>query len=132
MTGLIFQLSIPNFVNLREDLIDAIRSQVEHLTQWSVIATDLGSMELKTPAITVAIAQEIGSKLAALQIQYTALDLSKDYVVVDTNAPETYDGFGTLTLFTRDDGSREVAVERRHLNWQAGRYRSGLYRADMR
>jgi hypothetical protein len=50
-----------------------------------------------------------------------------------TTAPEVYDGFGTRTLDpdagTTDSGRtlRRVAIEDRHLEWQDGRYGSGLH-----
>jgi hypothetical protein len=63
------------------------------------------------------------------------------YVLVRTDAPPRYDGFGTLELYTTDDGigetpppgrvptplERSVLVDVEHQEWQEGRYRSGLY-----
>ena len=53
-------------------------------------------------------------------------------------APRAYDGFGTITakefgapiivdnIVTKGD-ARLVLIERDHLQWQVGRYQSGLY-----
>ena len=52
------------------------------------------------------------------------------YILAETNAPVRYDGFGTLTIYQgpRDGGTiRYVLVQEDHLDWQEGRYRSGLH-----
>lgn len=64
------------------------------------------------------------------------------YVLVETNAPPRYDGFGTLEIYDSEsetgerrtprdrsdaDQSRFVLVDVEHLEWQQGRYSSGLF-----
>lgn len=48
-----------------------------------------------------------------------------------THAPESFDGFGTLTLeqcgFWNGRALRRVIVDGRHVTWQADRYGSGTY-----
>ncbi len=52
------------------------------------------------------------------------------YILVETDAPVRYDGFGTLTIYegARDGKTiRYVLVQEDHASWQEGRYRSGLH-----
>lgn len=51
-----------------------------------------------------------------------------------TDAPEAYDGFGTRTLLTTrvrgqvsNNPIRKVSIDPDHLEWQQGRYMSGMY-----
>ena len=64
----------------------------------------------------------------------------REYVLMLTDAPRSYDGFGTFTLFDPDcplevDGVmtkgnvRLVMVPTQHEGWQEGRYASGLHLA---
>jgi hypothetical protein len=46
------------------------------------------------------------------------------FIVLDTNAPQDYDGFGTFTA-SEYNGDRTVLVRAEHLNWQTLRYSSG-------
>jgi hypothetical protein len=56
-------------------------------------------------------------------------------IVLYTSAPENYDGFGTRTLAVvghvghsrHKEPVRKVAIEKEHLEWQLGRYGSGLH-----
>ena len=59
------------------------------------------------------------------------------FVAAITDAPEAYDGFGTFTLETINDEADEsskifrlVLIRTEHLQWQTGRYSSGLYSCD--
>jgi len=48
----------------------------------------------------------------------------------ETTAPEAYDGFDTFTLATAHTKAgpvRLVAISKRNLEWQTGRYASGLH-----
>lgn len=47
------------------------------------------------------------------------------YRLYRTRAPQSYDGFGTLTVFEYD-GSRVVLISMDALDWQLGRYASGM------
>ncbi len=66
------------------------------------------------------------------------------YVLVRTDAPSSYDGFGTLELYTTQGGTKEgyppakepglersVLVDVEHQEWQEGRYRSGLHSYEL-
>lgn len=67
-------------------------------------------------------------------------DFTREYVVVVTDAPKDYDGFGTINVYkfasnvdidgqiTRGD-ARMVLVVRDHLEWQRNRYFSGMHSA---
>ena len=49
-----------------------------------------------------------------------------EYLAFKTDAPKSYDGFGTLNLL--DCGSRRVVlIQREHFLWQQARYASGLH-----
>jgi hypothetical protein len=55
-------------------------------------------------------------------------------MILYTDAPECYDGFGTRTLESHagtygGKRVRKVEVEAQALGWQQGRYGSGLYLA---
>lgn len=51
--------------------------------------------------------------------------------IVETNAPEKYDGFGTFTIKRAGQDLRGdlrvVLVRDQHLEWQRARYASGLF-----
>jgi len=68
-----------------------------------------------------AIAEELAGQDGAKEIDITA-----DYVFARTRAPESYDGFGTMTVVPQYAGYRVVAVLKQHALWQEQRYRSGL------
>ncbi len=51
---------------------------------------------------------------------------SAKYIIVMTNAPKDYDGFGTFTV-NQSGKDRIVAIQEQHLDWQTHRYGSGLY-----
>ncbi len=60
----------------------------------------------------------------------------RTYILVRTNAPLKYDGFGTLELYTTEgakgvDLERTVLVDVEHREWQEGRYRSGLHSYEL-
>lgn len=54
-------------------------------------------------------------------------------VIRITDAPEAYDGFGTVELTPwkfesrRARSYRKVQIQNEHLDWQRNRYSSGLY-----
>lgn len=58
---------------------------------------------------------------------------SVTYWIAETSAPKAYDGFGTFTVaeYSGENGKlwRIVLIREENLNWQAGRYNSGLYYA---
>jgi hypothetical protein len=54
----------------------------------------------------------------------------RTYVAMETEAPENYDGFGTIQIYSGPRGEktvRSVLVDVDHKTWQEGRYGSGLY-----
>ncbi len=62
-------------------------------------------------------------------------EIRYSYLLYMTTAPVRYDGFGTLTIY--DCGGvgtgsvkRYVLIDEKHLDWQTGRYASGLYCAE--
>jgi hypothetical protein len=59
-------------------------------------------------------------------------EIRYDFLLYMTTAPARYDGFGTMTIY--DCGGlgtgkveRFVVINEKHLDWQIGRYASGLY-----
>ena len=57
----------------------------------------------------------------------------RTYTVLNTDSPIAYDGFGTLEIYSATiDGKphRYVLVDVEHLEWQKGRYGSGLHSAE--
>lgn len=56
-------------------------------------------------------------------------NVEKTYKAFETTAPESYDGFGTLSLLG-DERLRIVLIEERHLDWQLGKYGSGLFQTE--
>ena|ERR1051326_6799586 len=54
-----------------------------------------------------------------------------NFVIRLTNAPEDYDGFNTLTLQkSSNTKKRLVVIQERFLEWQEGRYASGMYTCE--
>lgn len=59
-------------------------------------------------------------------------ELTRTYHIKQTSAPVAYDGFGTFTVqeWTGDGRTwRLVLILDRNLQWQSGRYSSGMYSA---
>jgi hypothetical protein len=57
-------------------------------------------------------------------------DWSQEYQLWETRAPQGYDGFGTLQIYScnEDNGVRRyVLIGSQHVEWQTMRYRSGLF-----
>lgn len=75
--------------------------------------------------------EKLDAVLAALP-QATERDVTAEYEIGWTKAPEAYDGFGTFTVESYPDGWRKVAVRLDARTWQTMRYSSGLgcYTAD--
>jgi hypothetical protein len=55
--------------------------------------------------------------------------LERTYQLYETNAPENYDGFGTMGIYSGGE-NRFVLIDVKHLEWQVQRYRSGIFKAD--
>jgi len=59
-------------------------------------------------------------------------DAPDTFIIRQTNAPQSYDGFGTISLVDCGDPNdktnyvRLVAIRPDHLEWQEGRYGSGM------
>jgi hypothetical protein len=81
---------------------------------------------LVTPPLGAAEATALRSVFAGAQ-GVTEENATGEYTFGYTNAPESYDGFGTLSLSAEGD-ERLVGIRNEHLNWQVGRYASGLRR----
>lgn len=69
------------------------------------------------------------------KIKVTIGTFEREYVLVETDAPQRYDGFGTLEVYRGPAGLesnkgkavRFILVGVKHLEWQEGRNRSGLH-----
>jgi hypothetical protein len=59
-------------------------------------------------------------------LKVTVGHISKTYIVKETNAPESYDGFGTITINDLSK-TRIVLIEEDNFDWQSSRYYSGTY-----
>ena len=92
---------------------------------WGSRDTEGGEV-LVTPPLRAEQAAELRTVFAGAE-GVTEVDATGEYTFGTTSAPESYDGFGTLSLGEEPDG-RLVAIRMEHLNWQAGRYASGLHR----
>lgn len=62
-------------------------------------------------------------------ITITIGSISREYVLRKTNAPRSYDGFHTLTVY-QGEKMRLVLIDTRHLEWHQGRYASGLFSCE--
>lgn len=52
----------------------------------------------------------------------------RSYILAETDAPASYDAGTTLELYSEGDGGRRtILVDVEDEDWQAGRYRSGLF-----
>ncbi len=64
------------------------------------------------------------------EIKVTIGTFEREFILVQTNAPQGYDGFGSLEMYsTHVDGEdkRYILVDKRHMEWQEGCNRSGLH-----
>ncbi len=93
--------------------------------QWGSRETEAGQV-LVTPPLGAEPAAQLRSIFAGAE-GVTEVDATGEYTFGFTNAPNVYDGFGTLSL-DAEAGERLVAIRTEHLNWQASRYASGLHR----
>ncbi len=82
--------------------------------EWGLHESD-GDL-LVSPPLTPDRAAELRAVFHGAE-GVTETDLSGEYTLGSTNAPESYDGFGTLTVRTEGD-ARVVAIRQNHLNWQ--------------
>lgn len=62
------------------------------------------------------------------QISLTIGTFSRTFQLFSTRAPESYDGFGTMTVYASDESDlRYVLIDTERIEWQRGRNGSGLY-----
>ena len=100
------------------------RSAVQDL-EWRARETEDGGA-FESPPLRAAEAAELRAVFADVE-GVAEVDITGDYVVGYTTAPESFDGFGTLSVSV-EGGERLVAIRKEHLNWQAARYASGIHR----
>ncbi len=91
--------------------------------EWGSRDTEAGEVFV-TPPLRAQRAAELRVVFAGAD-GVTEVDATGEYTFGYTNAPESYDGFGTMSLDVEGD-ERLVAIRKEHLNWQASRYASGL------
>ncbi len=58
--------------------------------------------------------------------------IEREYVLRRTNAPENYDSFGTMTVYSPGEknlkeSGRIVLIQSQHLKYHEGRYGSGMH-----
>lgn len=139
---MIYQVTIPNFENLRDELVEQLHSALD-LSQYgqkgchwrwgraanngSTEATDL----ISTPLTRTQLDQVV-EVLNKARVGWTSQDISAQYLHVVTTAPVEYDydytiplGFTTKTELGKDE--RHVAVQKERQDYQLGRYSSGLH-----
>lgn len=57
-------------------------------------------------------------------------DWEREYIPVDTDAPQEYDHGSTLEVLSSSE-DRWVLIPKQRLDWQIKRYESGLHRYNM-
>lgn len=131
---MIYQVTIGNFSNLRDELLNKVREAVGGLCEWSFRRTEgLNALELESALITRSVLEEVVQSLNWLEVGFQVKDLSEDYVHAVTNAPEAYDYPGTsIFMFqlgqdSRGRPERHLAIRKDRLEYQQGRNSSGLY-----
>jgi hypothetical protein len=93
--------------------------------EWGSRDTDAGEVFVTRP-LPAEEAAALRSAFAGAE-GVAEIDAAGEYTFGFTTAPESYDGFGTLSLGV-EAGERLVAIRTEYLNWQASRYGSGLHR----
>jgi hypothetical protein len=130
---MIYRVSIQNFENLRDELVEEIRNGVSDLCDWGHRPyVEGGALELVSEPVTKTTLEWIAEKLLKARVQFTVEDLGKEYRHAVTRAPASYDYRGcAIELFVTkaDDGKdeRHVAIRAKDWDHQTGRYWSGLY-----
>jgi hypothetical protein len=74
---------------------------------------------------------EEGDEVMRIEVKVGRIE--RVYHVYRTDAPASYDGFGTIEVWKMlmaGKLSRVVMVDERHEEWQKGRYRSGMHEVD--
>ncbi len=129
---MIYQLTIPNFGNLKDDLIEKVRDSVEGICQWGYGRSPTNALELVSEKVNKSTLDKITEALIQNEVQYTVEDLGGEYLHVVTSAPAAYDYPYTISLFDstvpNEFGKleRHVAVQKERKEYQFGRYSSGL------
>lgn len=70
------------------------------------------------------------AKPKRIEITITIGESSITYIAALTDAPESYDGFGTFTIEHLGFDDRIVLIPKEQVDWQTSRYASGMKRAD--
>jgi hypothetical protein len=91
---------------------------------WGSRETEAGEV-LVTPPALPARAADLRKVLAAID-GLTEIDATGEYTLGYSTSPEAYDSFGTMTV-SADGEERLVAIRNEHVEWQVGRYASGLH-----
>jgi hypothetical protein len=105
----------------------------ERAALWSVAWTAHETAEgevLVAPPRGPEAAAELRRALSGAE-GVTEVDVTSEYTLAVTNAPDSYDGLGTVSVSDEGD-ERVVAVHVEHLNWQAAHYASGIFRLQVR
>jgi hypothetical protein len=128
----IYQVTIPNFANLRDEFIEKVRDTASAICKWNYGRSPTHVLELVSERINKLDLDKITEALVRAEIQYTVEDFEAEYLHVATRAPESYDYAGTcISLGFSLEGEfgpeRHVAVRKDRQEYQFGRYASGLH-----
>jgi hypothetical protein len=130
----IYRMTVPNFLNFNDDLTRKLRDELTGIAKWDLNRTSTGVLELMSERLTAEQRDLLAGILVRAEVQFSVEDLSDQYLLVATTAPETYDYPYTMPLggFAEEKdefGRRErhVAVQKERKDYQFGRYSSGLH-----
>ena len=131
---MIYRMTVPNFLNFNDDLTRKLRDELTGIAKWDLRRTETGALELVSDRLTTNQRDRITTILMGEQVQYAVEDLSDQYLLVATTAPEAYDYPYTMPLsgFSEEKDEfgrreRQVAVQKERKDYQFGRYSSGLH-----
>jgi hypothetical protein len=134
---MVFKVTIPNFMHFGDETLRKLRDQLHEVAKWDWDRDENRALMLISEKLNPEKFERVKRVLEDAEVGYKVEDLSKQYLLVFTNAPEAYDYPYTVPLagFAKppegiDLGGKEarmVAVQKERSDYQFGRYSSGLY-----
>lgn len=127
-------IGLESWENVCQSQDEYVTSVLRRCAEWSPRGDNYWSEPLTSFSKAYS---EIMHALSDRAIKHEILDITDDYFFYATLAPEDYDydGFGTMNLFTGptipagSKSERFVAIPKKRIEYQLGRYHSGMYGA---
>lgn len=130
---MIYRVTIPNFDNFRDEVLQQVRDTVSEICRWQFDRNVCDSLALVSDRVNKNALDSITGALIAAHVQYTVEDLGSEYEHYITTAPEAYDYAGTCiplgytSVMEHGGTGRHIALLKNRKEYQIGRNASGLH-----